>query len=966
MDDLTFIEQQFPVSKISKESYKERKAGASQTLTGLGKWWGRKPLILVRASIIGLLMPASNDPVKDRDIFLKILTMDDEGLWQRRSKSVPLKILAERASTGLKEAYLTEDANGKPKWQAKLSQADKNKVIRFVFERMSYDEKLNYCDRPEQIDGPSAETWQAINKHLGTQAKTLQELTDQLGRKRFGHTPRVGDAFCGGGSIPFEAARLGCEAYGSDLNPVAALLTWASIHLVGGGKQVQQQVQDAQQKAFEAADRQVTEWGIEHNDKGWRADAYLYCVEAKCPATGLWLPLAPSWVISEKYKVCAVLKKNAQQGNYDINIITGADHETFAKAKLGTIQNSRMICPETGESFPISQIRGDYKDENGKTVYGLRRWENEDVVPRPDDVFQERLYCVRWVETYRDTNAKGEKVEKIRRHYCRVDSSDIAREEKVLQLLQERFVNWQEQGFIPSREIEEGNETSRLFRERGWTHWHHLFNPRQLLVHGCLASNLKHKNVQITASYLLQQGRCANFDSRLSIWDSSRNEGKQTFSNQAFNTLFNIISRGQNYIFTFWESKYKPERNILDGVISVKDARSIDFNSGCWITDPPYADAINYHELTDFFLAWYEKHLKKAFPDWYADTKKALAVKGSGQDFKQSMVDIYSNLTHHMPDNGLQIVMFTHQDPSVWADLAMILWAAGLKVTAAWTIATETSSGLKQGNYVQGTVLLVLRKRLENEVVFLDEIYPEIEDEVKNQLNQMLALDDKDDPNFGDTDYQLAAYAAALRVLTHYGEIEGQDIRHELFRQRAKGEKSEFEKVIDRALEIACDHLVPNGFDTFHWKHLSANERLYLKGLELEKHGEARAGAYQELAKGFGVRDYKTLLAKTRANAVRFKSASEFKRQGLDGDGFAGSITRQLLFALHETVDKEDPKQGLIWLKTELPDYWNKRKLIREILNYLARLIHMPHLSHWEQDADAAERLSGVVENDHG
>ena len=34
-NQMSFIEKQFPVSKISKESYKERKAGASQTLTGL-------------------------------------------------------------------------------------------------------------------------------------------------------------------------------------------------------------------------------------------------------------------------------------------------------------------------------------------------------------------------------------------------------------------------------------------------------------------------------------------------------------------------------------------------------------------------------------------------------------------------------------------------------------------------------------------------------------------------------------------------------------------------------------------------------------------------------------------------------------------------------------------------------------------------------------------------------------------
>ena len=61
--DLSFIEVQFPVSKVSKESYKERKAGQSQTLTGLGKWWGRKPLILVRATILGLLMPRSESVV---------------------------------------------------------------------------------------------------------------------------------------------------------------------------------------------------------------------------------------------------------------------------------------------------------------------------------------------------------------------------------------------------------------------------------------------------------------------------------------------------------------------------------------------------------------------------------------------------------------------------------------------------------------------------------------------------------------------------------------------------------------------------------------------------------------------------------------------------------------------------------------------------------------------------------------
>src|SRR6478672_2438087 len=83
-----FIETQFPIARLSAESYKERKANHGQTLTGLGKWWGRKPLILVRAAILGLLMPASGDPHKDREVFLRLLTMDEDGLWRRKNKNL--------------------------------------------------------------------------------------------------------------------------------------------------------------------------------------------------------------------------------------------------------------------------------------------------------------------------------------------------------------------------------------------------------------------------------------------------------------------------------------------------------------------------------------------------------------------------------------------------------------------------------------------------------------------------------------------------------------------------------------------------------------------------------------------------------------------------------------------------------------------------------------------------------------
>lgn len=961
MDELTFIETQFPVSKLSKESYKERKANYSQTLTGLGKWWGRKPLIMIRAAILGLLMPTSEDPRADREVFLKLLTMDEDGLWRRKTKNIPLQEIYVRLKAAERLEWFAEDTDpANPRLKKGTKAADREQLQRLVFSRLNYDEKLTYCDRPEQIDGPTAAAWAAINAHLGTHAASLPQLVWALGKRRFGHTPRIGDAFCGGGSVPFEAARISCEAYGADLNPVAALLTWAALNIVGGGEEVAKQVREAQVAVYEAVDRQITEWGIEHNDQGWRADAYLYCTETRCPECGWMVPLAPSWVIGEKTHTVVVLVPDEERRRFDIDIRQGVTKSALAAARVtGTVRNSRLECPHCRESTPMTAIRGDRRGGGG-TEYGLRLWENDDLVPRPDDVFQERLYCIRWVETVRDAQGKDERI----RHYRAPDAADLEREEQALQLLRERFAEWQAKGYIPSRRIEPGDETTRLMRERGWTHWHHLFTPRQLLVHGFILSLLeRERNLAVRVGILLGVGKCANWNSKLCQWiaDATKENGGQTFTNQALNTLLNYYTRPVELLETsfLYELKSAPVAGVANAFpMSVLGNLP---RADIWLTDPPYADAINYNELSEFFLAWYEKHLPRLFPDWYTDSKRALAIRGSGKEFRHGMVDAYRNLAAHMPDDGLQIVMFTHQDASVWADLTLILWAAGLRVTAAWTIATETESALKEGNYVQGTVLMVLRKQTAADTAFLDELVPEVEVQVERQLASMLALDDQEDPNFSDADYQLAAYAAALRVLTKYKNIEDIDVAYELSREQRRGEASPIEWIIEDAVRTASNYLVPKGLTDHLWKRLGPEEKLYLKGLEVEAHGDYRSGVYQEFARGFGVRDYRFMLQTGKANATRLKTASEFKRRELGESPFGGSLVRHALYAVWRTVETGETRDGLTWLRTEVPDYWGNRKALVAILRYLSKV----EIEHWQADSHAARLVAGAVDNDH-
>ena len=1001
----SFIERQFPVNLVSMESFAERRSNQSQSITSLGKWWGRKPLVLVRATLVGLLVPATNNPVADREVFLKIMTMDGEGLRRRKDKPIPGKRLIEELSDlpPSTRARFLEAAKKANEYQIRrgLTKTERAELQELVFDRMSYSEKLEYCCRPEEIDGPSQESWKKINEHLGTDVYSLTDLIGVLGQRRFGHRPRVGDAFCGAGSIPFEAARLGCDSYGSDLNPVATLLTWASMNLVGGGEHVVQRVVSSQEKVFRLADKQLQEWGIDANDKGWRIDSILYCTEVLDPETQWKVPLSAHWAVAPTSKVVAKLIPDPASKSYQIVLVQDANDADLEQARQsGTIVAGYVTHPiqkEQGKDpSSLDMIRSSRKGASSSEFHGsgVRLWEASDVIPRNDDVFQERAYAIRWEETYFERR-NGEEIEELtlheaqlipnlkeliekdvlrqrtRRHFRAVTSEDIAREAKVKKLLDERLVEWQSKGFIPTRKIEPGYNTSQPIRERGWTYWHHLFTPRQLLIIGLLQSiaSSELSDVESRVAVMLSIGRFADWNSKLCRWGTgaARESIGQTFTNQALNTMLTFASKGFGLSSGTWFMNLNPETITSHCEVRPLDARNLTANRDIWITDPPYADAINYHEVSEYFLAWYGDSLPSVFPEWYGDSRRMLAVRGNDHDFRQAMVDCYRRMADHMPSNGVQVVMFTHQDASVWADLATIMWAAGLHVTSAWCIQTERqAAGVREGNYVQGTVLMVLRKRMASEPVFLDEITYKVEIEVRRQLDEMLRNDDDSNPNFTDSDYQLAAYAAALRVLTEQ-QIEEIDPAREVLRERVPGEPSEVEKLIRNAVKIACDHLVPKHIDRDIWKTYSPSERFYLKGLEVETHGERRSGVYQELARGFGATNYDDLLASTKANETRLKSATEFGKKMLNGDApFAGSLTRHVLFAIHTISKNGEVPGGLNWLRTELPNYWDVRTRAIVLLDFFGKLDTVTGMEHWKDDCESARLLAGALRNDHG
>lgn len=904
-DAPSFIETLLPVQRLSIDVYKERMAGAGQTLTALGSYWkGRKPLVLNRACILGALLPATSNPKLDLEVFEMLMGMDDE--------SLRLRLQLKPGSSLPAEPYRTLSSKAK---------------------------------RAEELgDEINRHIWAKVNSHLHTKAASLQQLVEQLGIMRFGHRPIMADTFSGSGQIPFEAARLGCEVIATDLNPVACMLSWGALNVVAQSPEAREKSIETQANLLKKIRTEVDSIGAETDGNGWRGKAYLYCLEVVCPSSGWRVPLLPSLIISKPRtenasNVCINLIPNHKTKRYIIEVINNVPNEELKKYKTGTYQSQCLVHKIDGVEHrtKITTIRGDHTvniDGAKSTKNKLRQWDKLDIIFRDDDIFTERLYAIQWIKKSGGSRAPYE--------FRSVTEDDLQREQVVISYVSKNLATWQEKGWIPDLKIEPGFNTSQPIWERGWTYWHHLFNPRQLMIFGLVR--------QYSDSVgFLALAHALNWNSRLSVWsglDGGGGSVKNTFANQALNTVLNNGARGLVYcenllslISSYPQLKLGPTK-VLNSL-----ARDFDEKVDFFVTDPPYGDAVKYEEILEFFIAWLGKNPPPEFSNWVWDSRRTLAIKGEGHDFKLGMVAAYKRMTECMPENGLQIIMFTHQSGSIWADMANIVWASGLRVTAAWYVVTETDNALREGQYVKGTILLVLRKRSQILEAARDELAYELAEEVKTQVDLLTGLNKgvkdiyRDENLFEDADLQMAGYAAALRVLTRYSVIDGVSMPQESLRPRVKDQATMVDELIEFAVNIANEYLVPEGVDRAVWENCTGIERFYLKMLDMESKGIHVLSNYQNFAKAFKVQDYGAVMDEVKANHANLKSAAQLGKRGMTAsEEFGPTVLRSVLYAVHLLQEnKVKPEDVLHQLRDLVPDYFRKRERITALADYVSK-----------------------------
>jgi len=315
----------------------------------------------------------------------------------------------------------------------------------------------------------------------------------------------------------------------------------------------------------------------------------------------------------------------------------------------------------------------------------------------------------------------------------------------------------------------------------------------------------------------------------------------------------------------------------------------------------------------------------------------------------------------------------------------LIMWAAGLQVKQVWSVATETpGAGIRKGNYVQATYNMVLRKRSGEKVGFIDFITPQVNKRVREVITRMRESQIEGGftrCGYTDTDYLLAAQAAAAEVITGYASIDGVDLEAELRTPNAERGRSVLRSLMENAKRTATDFLVPPAMDQAikkasrtdvyqFWRDFSPEEKFLLKGLEQEAQGVFKIGAFQDLGRAYGLSNYEGLLGPTRANDTRMKLPEELPRpEAIRFDEVpAGermfwrySPMRHIYHALkllHGGADIDRAMKHLV----DSTDFWNIRMTrLAVILAYLRETT--AHVPHWAPYKDPLITLEISVAN---
>lgn len=610
--------------------------------------------------------------------------------------------------------------------------------------------------------------------------------------------PLVADPFGGGGVIPLEALRLGCDAVSTDLNPVALLIQSVVLDLMPRHLDEMISTLPAIGAAIRASARKELERFYPNDPNGNEPAAYLWarCVRCEAPNCGAEIPLVRSFWLAKRAGRRKALRYEVKRarGNVPELVLEVFEPRSEGDVPGGTVARAKATCPCCGIVLPPDRVRPQLAsqrggadvlfDGDGRRIGGARLLAVASVPPGEDA----RSYRVASESDYQAIH---------RAQRCLAELSDRWKSDPQGRLCP-----------VPDEPTPEGGGSGagRAFSvyRYGMTRWADVFTARQSLAMATLC-RLIHDSAppNVRALVALLISKVIDLNNALTVWHNVGERPAHMLSRWAIpmkwdfvepipisqfsGSLDTALARTMHLLREFAVRRPAQLVSQADASEQVLPEESVSV----WFTDPPYYDAIPYADLSDFFFVW----LRRAVPehpllrDRY-DPSNPLTPKlleavqdeqrhdadGNPRDksyFERKMREAFAVGRKSLRDDGIGSVVFAHKTTEGWEALLTGMIAGGWTITGSWPLATEMSSRLRARDSaaLDTSVHLVCRPRDDDAAGTGDwgEIVRELPKRIGDWMERLSS------EGIRGADLVFACIGPALELFSKYARVETPD-----------------------------------------------------------------------------------------------------------------------------------------------------------------------------------------------
>jgi len=621
-------------------------------------------------------------------------------------------------------------------------------------------DNINCKERTKEPDYPGQPERPAHN--YNPNIAIIEKLSDKPPRNI-----RLLDVFAGGGSIPFEALRLGIgEVVAVEYNPVAYIILKAVLEYpLKYGPDLAKDVEKWAQWLVDEAKRRLKEYFPRH-PKG-NPTNYIWVRVYKCPKHGIEIPAITFEYLSKKEKYG--LKVEHYNNSFKIKVVKDKGDKTY-ESRAG------LRCPK-GHIITTKELAEIHKN-------AMSTWERGDVGHQPAVLVAVKLENGEYVEPTQEMLDAYEKARKV---------------------LKENFYEWLGK-FIPEQEIPKGDETERLLSHR-LDHFYKLFNARQLLVHATIIQLIREAYDRIiqeksdpdyakaVVTYLaLAHEKLLDYNSVLTQWHTYRDAIDHTFDRHDFHIgqdfgEGDMITKGTGLDWALFSNAgvVKALRKItelLDDArkrgqsvkVLLGDASDPALYSGLGLfdlvmTDPPYYANVNYAELSDYFYVWMKLSIGDLYPEAFTmdlapKDREIVVNKTRGCDekcFEDRMRSVFENIRYALNKDGLLVMVYGHRSFEGLKAMFRAALDAGFMVTSLWSFASEMPESLNIVGKAaaRSNMVIAFRPRVESGCF----VKPGFVNEVLKEASKAFA-EVYSNFNLSLVDALMAAHSAAFKVIS--------------------------------------------------------------------------------------------------------------------------------------------------------------------------------------------------------